>query len=300
MAFESSKSVLVTGASSGIGNATALYLARQGYTVLASVRKDSDAQALKNPGLNNLKPVCPLDLTKPDQILTATDHIKELVRTNQIPSLYAMINIAGGGSISPVELMQISDFREELEKRIVAPVILLQELLPLLRETKGRILWIATPGLFPVPYVADIHAGDFAVNYLARTLNLELLPDGIKNILIRCGGINTPSVQRSDREFTERLKNLPGEKADIYKERLMGVQKELKKFDSKRTEPIDVARVIAKVLMAKKPKMRYHIGYMSGLGAFLEKLPQSWVDYIMERREMSGKKAFKKADEIRF
>ena len=287
MTFESSKSVLVTGASSGIGNATAVYLAKQGFLVLASVRKDSDAQALNNLGVNNLKPLCPLDLTKPDQILSSAKYIKEQVRTNQIPSLYAIINIAGGGSISPVELMSISDFREELEKRIVAPVMLLQELLPLLRETKGRILWIATPALFPVPYVADIHAADFAVNYLARTLNLELLPDGIKNMLIRCGGIKTPSVQRSEKELNEKLKNLSSEKIDIYKDRLMKVQKELTKFDSKRTEPINVAKLIAEVLMAKKPKMRYQIGHMSKMGAFLEKLPQSWVDSIMERREIS-------------
>jgi NAD(P)-dependent dehydrogenase (short-subunit alcohol dehydrogenase family) len=186
MSSESSKSVLVTGASSGIGNATAVYLARQGYTVLATVRKDSDVQALNNLGLNSLRPLCPLDLTKPDQVLSATNYVKEQVATHQIPSLYAVINVAGGGSISPIELMRVSDFREELEKRIVAPVMLLQD---------------------------------------------------------------------------------------------------LAKFDSKRTEPTEIAKLIAKVLIVKKPKTRYQIGHMSKLGAFLEKLPQSWVDFIMGRRE---------------
>ena len=56
-------------------------------------------------------------------------------------------------------------------------------------------------------------------------------------------------------------------------------------FDAHRTEPIEVAKLIAKVLEVKKPKVRYQIGYMSKMGAFLEKLPQSWVDYIMEKRE---------------
>lgn len=288
MGYESSKSVLVTGASSGIGNTTAIYLAKQGYTVLAAVRKDVDVHALNNLGLNNLKPLCPLDLTISDEILSAANLIKEQVRANQIPALHAIINIAGGGSLSPIELLDISDFREELEKRIVAPVILLQELLPLLRETKGRILWIATPALFPLPYVADIHAADFAVNYLARTLNLELLPDGIRNILIRCGGIKTPSVARSERELAERLENMPKEKSDIYKARLEKVLKDQENFDSKRTEPIEVAKLIGKVLALKNPKTRYQIGYMSKLGAFLEKLPQSWVDSIMERRNKHG------------
>jgi NAD(P)-dependent dehydrogenase (short-subunit alcohol dehydrogenase family) len=285
MAFETTKSVLVTGASSGIGNITAVYLAMQGYTVLAGVRKDADSQALNNLGLNNIKPLCPLDLTISDQILSATNLIKEQVRTHQIPPLYSIINIAGGGNISPIELLDISNFREELEKRIVAPVMLLQELIPLLRETKGKILWIATPALFPVPWITDIHAPDFSVNYLARTLNLELLPEGIRNILIRCGGIKTPSVARSEKELAVRLGKMAKEKSDIYKARLEKVLKDQVKFDSKRTEPIEVAKLIRKVLLLKNSKTRYQIGHMSKLGALLENLPQSWVDSIMAKRE---------------
>jgi len=121
MAFETTKSVLVTGASSGIGNITAVYLAMQGYTVLVGVRKDADSQALNNLGLNNIKPLCPLDLTISDQILSATNLIKEQVRTHQIPPLYSIINIAGGGNISPIELLDISNFREELEKELLPP-----------------------------------------------------------------------------------------------------------------------------------------------------------------------------------
>jgi hypothetical protein len=97
-------------------------------------------------------------------------------------------------------------------------------------------------------------------------------------------------LQRSEIELTERLKNLSNEKANIYKERLMKVQKELINFDSKRTEPIEVARLITKVLAVRKPKVRYQTGHMSKLGAFLENLPQWWVDFIMERREISGTK----------
>jgi NAD(P)-dependent dehydrogenase (short-subunit alcohol dehydrogenase family) len=279
------KSILVTGASSGIGHAVAVYLAKQGYTVLAAVRKDVDVKTLNTLGFKNMKPVCPLDLTKQEHIHSVAHFIKEQIKNSDLPPLYAVINVAGGGQIAPIELMNISNFREELEKRLVGPISLLQELLPLLRQTKGRVLWISTPGLFPVPYLADIHAPDFAVNYLARTLNLELQPDGIKNILIRCGGINTPSPKRTENNIIEQLKDCPKEKINIYENRLVRLEKDLKKFSTKRTDPGKVAQTIARVLSVKKPKIRYQIGYMSSLGAFLEKLPQSWVDFIMEKRK---------------
>ncbi|HUI31277.1 MAG TPA: SDR family NAD(P)-dependent oxidoreductase [Candidatus Acidoferrales bacterium] len=281
----SGRSVLITGASSGIGKAIVVHLARQGYTVLAAVRKNSDVETLNNLGFNNLKPVCPLDLTKQEQIHSAANSIKEQVNSNQLPSLYTVINVAGGGQIAPIELMNISNFREELEKRLVGPISLLQELLPLLRRTKGRVLWISTPGLFPVPYVADIHAPDFAVNYLARTLNLELRPDGIKNILVRCGGINTPSSERTENNLSAMFNNWSKEKLDIYRNRLIKVQRDLRQFSVKRTDPEKVAILISKILIADNPRVRYQVGYMSGLGAFLEKLPQSWVDFIMGKRE---------------
>ena len=118
----SKKSVLVTGASSGIGNAIAVYLAKQGYIVLATVRKNSDVESLNKLGLDNLKPLCPLDLTKQDQILLMANSIKERIQNKELPSLYAIINVAGGGQIAPIELMGISNFRDELEKRLVGPV----------------------------------------------------------------------------------------------------------------------------------------------------------------------------------
>ncbi len=279
------KSVIVTGTSSGIGYHTAIHLAKIGYTVIATVRKEEDAAKLKELGLENLKPYWPLDLTIPQQINEISNRIKTEIENNEIPPLFSIINIAGGGHIAPIELMEISEFRDEFEKRIIGPVSLLQKMLPLLRKTKGRIIWIATPGLFPLPFLADIHAPDFAVNYIARTLNIELSPDGIRNILIRCGGIKTGSPEKSISQLKKKLNEWPSERLAPYKSRLLKFIDDQVKFDLKRTEPIEVARLIGKVLEVKKPKVRYQIGYSSKKGAFLEKLPQSWVDYIMEKVE---------------
>ncbi|MBB3186252.1 SDR family NAD(P)-dependent oxidoreductase [Microbacter margulisiae] len=282
------QTILVTGTSSGIGRAVAVHLAREGYTVLASVRNSHDAEALQQLGITRLIPLHPLDLTLPEQIKTITGEIKTRVEQKVIPPLYAVIHIAGGGQIAPIELMDINGFRNELETRLVGPVSLLQKLLPLLRQTRGKVLWIATPGLLPVPYVADIHAPDFAVNYLARTLNIELQPDGIKNILVRCGGIDTPSPERSETHLNNMLKRWPDERLRIYKARLINLQNGLKSFNSRRTAPEEVASTVMHILKAKHPRGRYPVGYMSKAGALFEMLPQSWVDAIFSLRERKG------------
>jgi NAD(P)-dependent dehydrogenase (short-subunit alcohol dehydrogenase family) len=281
----SKKSVLVTGASSGIGNAIAIYLAKQSYTVLATVRKEADAESLDKLGLDNLKPLYPLDLTEPDQIHMIANIIEEQIQKMELPPLYAIINVAGGGQIAPIELMNIGKFREELEKRLVGPIFLLQKLLPLLRVMQGRVFWIATPSLLPVPYVADIHASDFAVNYLARTLNIELCPDGIKNVLIRCGGINTSSPQRIEKYFSEMFDHWPKEIVNVYKDRLIRLRKDMELFNKRRTDPEKVAMLVYEILNKKNPKTKYQVGYMSNLGSFFEKLPQSWADFVMKKKE---------------
>lgn len=279
------KTVLITGTSSGIGHATALHLARQGFTVLATVRKQADADYLNEYHLSNLSPLCPLDLTHPEQIKEIAAQVKQKITNSDLPPLHAIINIAGGGQIAPIELMNIDAYRQELEKRLVGPIILLQELLPLLRSTHGRIVWIATPALLPVPYISDIHAPDFAINYLARTLNLELLPDGIRNILVRCGGINTSSPEHTEKKLDQMMNQWPEERLRIYRERLLKLHNEFSKFNTRRTEPKKVAQTIEKVLLTKHPHTRYQVGYMSGFGALAEKLPQSWVDVLMKWRE---------------
>lgn len=81
------------------------------------------------------------------------------------------------------------------------------------------------------------------------------------------------------------VKSWPADKLDIYKNRLLKLQQNPGHFSSKRTDPEKVAIVISKVLNTRNPSVRYQVGHMSGLGAFLEKLPQSWVDYIMGKRE---------------
>lgn len=281
----SKRAILVTGASSGIGFSICTYLAENGFTVFATVRKESDAERLKNLNLPELIPVYPLDLTDSSHIQLALKFASEEIRKRCIKGLYGIINNAGGGFIAPVELMDLKKFRLEIETRILGHLQLIQNFLPMIREAQGRIIWITAPALVPISFVSSIHACDFAVNCLVRTLRIELSPWNIPVIMIRCGGIKTPAVEKSYIELEEFLKNIPeNSEGKIYKEILRKEIDELKEFDKRRTEPIEVAKVVFKALTAKNPKSKYQAGYMSRLSAFLELLPQSFVDFIMLKR----------------
>jgi NAD(P)-dependent dehydrogenase (short-subunit alcohol dehydrogenase family) len=277
------KAVLVTGCSSGIGRATAVYLAEQGYTVFATVRKEADAANLRGLNLPTLVPVCPLDLTRPEDIASAVAAVERELSARRL-ELFALVSNAGGGGVAPLELMDVDKFRAEVETRIVAPVALLQAFLPDIRRAHGRVVWIATPSIIPIAYVASIHACDFAVNCLARTLQIELKQWSISSIMVRCGGVKTASAERSVQELEASFAQWPPERFAPYAEALRKEAKELSAFDANRTEPQEIAQVVYKALSVRKPKRRYQVGYLSGLAAALEYLPQTWVDAIMERR----------------
>lgn len=279
------ESVLITGCSSGIGLASALHLASHGFHVLAAVRKDADAERLRGFQLSNLEPVCPLDLMDPRQIAAASAAVKESLARKGRDRLFAVINNAGGGFIAPVELMDIGRFRNEMEARVLGPVALLQDLLPLVRRARGgRILWIATPAMVAIPYVASIHACEFAMNCIAQNLHLELSPWKIPNILIGCGGIQTAAPARTKGELEAALQAWPREKSDLYAKSLQNLQDQFERFDNRRTEPEQVARVVYAALMAQNPKRKYLVGRQAGLLNFVRLLPQSVVDGIFQKR----------------
>ncbi|OGO08522.1 MAG: hypothetical protein A3K46_07955, partial [Chloroflexi bacterium RBG_13_60_9] len=279
------ESVLITGCSSGIGQATALYLASHGFHVLAAVRREPDAERLRGFHLSSLEPICPLDLGDSAQISAAAASIKESLARKGRDRLYAIINNAGGGFIAPVELMDTGRFRAEMETRVMGPVALLQSLLPLLRRARGgRILWIATPAMVAIPYVASIHACEFAMNCVAQNLRLELSPWRIPSILIGCGGIRTAAPGRAKTELEASLRGWPRETSDLYAKSLQKLQDQFEQFDDKRTEPEAVAKVIYAALTAEKPKRKYLAGHQAWLLNFVSGLPQPVIDGIFQKR----------------
>jgi NAD(P)-dependent dehydrogenase (short-subunit alcohol dehydrogenase family) len=262
----------------------AIYLVRHGFTVFATVRKEIDAEDLRRLNEPNLIPICPLDLSQRDQIPAVVELVTRELKHRGKTGLYTLINNAGGGQVAPIELMDLDQFQIELQARVVGTTALVQAFLPMLRQTRGRILWIATPATIPTPYVASIHACDFAINCLARTLDLELKPWAIPNVLIRCGGIKTPAGLRTTADVETILQTAPYERVALYERNLRKWGKDMAEFDGKRTEPDRVAEVVYTALCARRPKRRYSIGHMAGAAAFLEALPQSLADWILSKR----------------
>jgi NAD(P)-dependent dehydrogenase (short-subunit alcohol dehydrogenase family) len=277
--------VLVTGCSSGIGRATAIHLARQGFAVFATVRKQDDVEALQRLNEPNLVPTYPLDLAKPEHIPHVVEFVTQELRLRGKQGLYAIVNNAGGSFIAPVELTDLDKFRTELETRILGPMALLQALLPMIRQAQGRVAWIATPALIPVPYVSSIHACDFAVNCIVRTLRIELAPWGIPITLIRCGGIRTAATgENAPKPEVDLKKRWPAERFELYSQALAGQLRQFAEFDAKRTEPEEVAKVVYAALSARKPRQSYAVGHMARTAGVLELLPHSIADWIIARR----------------
>jgi NAD(P)-dependent dehydrogenase (short-subunit alcohol dehydrogenase family) len=279
------EAVLVTGCSSGIGQAVALYLAMRSFVVLATVRREADAERLRGFHLAGIEPICPVDLSKPDELPAASSAIRAALERRGLDRLYAVVNNAGGGFIAPLELMDRARFRAEMETRVHGPLALLQDLLPLIRKARnGRILWITTPAAVAIPYVGSIHICEFAMHGLAQTLQLELSPWNIPNILIGCGGIRTAAPARTERELEQAFQTWPPEKLDLYSRSLQKTRAGFDQFDSNRTEPEDVARVVHGALAASHPKRKYIVGHQAGMMNMLRYLPQSVVDWAFLRR----------------
>lgn len=278
------RTVLITGCSSGIGREAAAALARRGYAVFATVRKEADAEALRGLGLPGLVPVCPVDLSDTGQIGRAVEFVSGECGRRGDGGLWAFVNNAGAGGPAPVELLDLRRFETELKARLLGPVAMVQGLLPLLRRGGGRVVWVMTPALIPTPYVASIHACDFAANCLARTLDIELKPWRIPNIMVRCGGIKTPAGLRTVADVETLLKTGPPDRIALYEQALRKWAEDMAAFDARRTDAGVVACAIVRAVEAGRPKRRYSVGHMARAAAFLESLPQPIADRILKSR----------------
>jgi NAD(P)-dependent dehydrogenase (short-subunit alcohol dehydrogenase family) len=245
-----SRIVLVTGASSGIGEATALRMRRAGWEVLAGARKDDDLERLRGAGLEAVR----LDVTDPDSIDAAARALDER-------GLSGLVNNAGVAISAPIELVPLDELRRQLEVNLVGQVAVIQRLLPNVREAKGRIVNVSSiGGRIALPLVGPYAASKFGLEAVSDALRRELRPWGIRVAVVEPGAVVTP-IWDKGRETADRLEAEMGERARrLYGGLADRIRAETEKIPERGVEPDDVAQAIEHALTAPRPKVRYVVG----------------------------------------
>ncbi|MDX6624541.1 MAG: hypothetical protein QOE75_2473 [Solirubrobacterales bacterium] len=269
------RSVLVTGASTGIGRATALRLDRAGWKVFAGVRREEDAQSLRDEGSANLAPLL-LDVTDPERIAAAAETIGE--------RLDGLVNNAGAAHPSPLETMPIDDFRRQVELNLTAQVAVTQALLPALRAARGRVVFISSiGGRVAFPLTGAYHAAKFGIEAVGDVFRQELRPWGIEVAIVEPGSIDTPIWNRGEATADEIGARSPQREA-LYGKAIAAYRDVVKATAERGIPPEKVAAAIERALSANRPKTRYLVGLDAKVQARLKiVIPDRIFDAIVAR-----------------
>jgi len=251
------KTVLVTGASSGIGEATAIYLAQNGYNVYGAARRVEKMQALKAFGI---KPIA-LDVTNDESIVAC---VAQMLK--EAGSIDVLINNAGSGFYGALEDMPMADAKYLMEVNLFGVARLIQLVLPDMRKNKyGKIVNISSVGgKVGLPMGVWYHASKFAVEGLSDALRNEVKQFGIDVIVIEPGGTKSEMTGIG----TEYVMRVSGK--TVYKDLAKGIVNMYTTM--KGAEPIVIAKLIKKGIEANHPKTRYIGGVMAKPMLFLRKI----------------------------
>jgi NAD(P)-dependent dehydrogenase (short-subunit alcohol dehydrogenase family) len=267
-----SKTVLVTGASAGIGEATVRRFLAEGYTVYAAARRLDRMAPLAAAGAKLLS----LDLTDDASIVAAVDKIR-----GDTGRLDVLINNAGYGSYGAVEDVPMDEARRQFEVNVFGAARLCQLALPMMRAQKsGKIVNVTSiGGKFGMPFGAWYHATKFALEGLSDSLRLETKPFGIDVIVIEPGAIRTEWSGIARESLLARSGETP---YGSYARRMAEI------FDSagarRASPPEAVAKIIGNAVAAKRPRIRYAAAGGAPLFLFLARvLPDRAKDAIIER-----------------
>ncbi|HEY3193455.1 MAG TPA: SDR family oxidoreductase [Solirubrobacterales bacterium] len=267
MAGNSSGGVVVTGASTGIGRATALFLDGKGYRVFAGVRKDADAEALGEQGSDRLTPI-KVDVTKERSISAARQAVAEAVGDE---GLVGLVNNAGVGGGGPIETMPIEHLRDTLEVNLVGQVAVSQAFIPLIRKAKGTIVFIASiGGRVASPFMSPYNTSKFAIEALGESLRAELRPWEIDVVVVEPGSIDTEIWGKGAETMRDTVSKMPETARRLYGRQLSRFGEVLTETANRGIPPEKVATVIHKAIASDKPRYRYLVGTDAKIAARLK------------------------------
>ena len=244
-------SVLITGASRGIGRAAAVRLANAGWAVHAGVRSEQDGAALTAaaPGISAVE----LDVTDADQVAAL-----EQALPAQLDAVVNNAGIAVGGGL---ESLPVAELRRQLEVNVVGQLAVTPAVLPRLRESGGRIVFVSSiSGRIASPMLGAYAASKFAIEAMADALRVELRPWRIPVVLVEPGQIDTDIWRTAPEVLEQTVAAMSPAHRELYAGHLTGMRKAIPRAQ-KMAVPVDkAAAAIERALSAGRPKARYVCG----------------------------------------
>ena len=273
--------VVITGSSTGIGQACAMALDRRGFRVFASVRSQSDGERLRSEASSRLAPL-QLDVTSAESIAAAARTVEDAVGD---AGLAGLVNNAGIVVAGPLEVLPIEELRRQLEVNVVGQVAVTKAFLPMLRRARGRIVNVGSAnGRFAPPYLGPYAASKYAMEAISDALRSELRSWGIHVSLIEPGSIATPIWGKSLAAADALTKDAPPEALAMYQRDLDALRKLTKQLAETALPVERVVRAVMHALTAARPKPRYPVGLQTHLLFRLIKwIPDRLWDRIVQR-----------------
>jgi NAD(P)-dependent dehydrogenase (short-subunit alcohol dehydrogenase family) len=275
------QSVVITGASTGIGWATAKLLLDRGFRVFGSVRKQADADRLSSEFGANFTPLL-FDVTDEAAVLAAAREVRAALNGE---TLFGLVNNAGIAVAGPVLELAADQFRHQMDVNVIGPIIATQAFGPLLgsdpslKGPKGRIVMISSvAGKNGNPLTAAYAASKHAIEGLSESLRREMMLFGIDVIIIAPGPVKTPIWSKGEEVDISAYKNSP------FFPALQRIRKFMQHLGEIGLPPEKIAERIADVLTSASPKVRYQITPDPMRHLMTAVLPKRMVDKIIARR----------------
>jgi NAD(P)-dependent dehydrogenase (short-subunit alcohol dehydrogenase family) len=261
----------VTGASSGIGFASAIRLADAGWRVYGGVRTDDAAAELRARGIVPVR----LDVTDAEQIAAAAHEVGS--------ELHGLVDNAGIAVAAPLELVPLAELRRQLEVNVVGQLAVLQAMLPALRRARGRVVLMGSVGgRSALPFLGPYAASKHALEAFADVLRVELAPWSIAVAIVEPASVKTPIWTKGAETADAMRERVPPEQASLYAERIERFR-QVALSRGPGVDPDVVARVVEHALTASRPKARYLVGRDAHLRAWIERLPTRVRDRMLAR-----------------
>jgi len=275
------QSVVITGASTGIGWATAKLLLGRGFRVFGSVRKKADADRLKGEFGANFTPLL-FDVTDEAAVLAAAREVRTALGGE---TLIGLVNNAGIAVPGPVLELAADQFRRQFDVNVIGPIITTQAFGPLLgvdpslKGPRGRIVMISSvAGKNGNPLMSAYSASKHAVEGLSESLRREMMLFGIDVIIIAPGAVKTPIWSKAEEVDISTYKNSP------YFPALQRVREFMLNLGAIGLPPENIAERIAQALTLPSPKVRYSITPDPMRHLISAVLPKRMVDKIIAKR----------------